>query len=136
MDVLTLTTHHLIKGEDLNHHGTLYAGRGAEWFVESGFTAAASITQPENIVCSKIHGMAFTRPVKKGEIIRYDSKVILSGHTRLVSFVRATVKGELALEGFITFVHVDLEGSPIPHGVEITPTLPEDIELHKKAKTL
>ena len=31
----------LVKGEDLNHHGTLYAGRTAEWFVEAGFIAAA-----------------------------------------------------------------------------------------------
>ena len=29
-------TYHLVKSEDLNHHGTLYAGRNAEWFVESG----------------------------------------------------------------------------------------------------
>jgi hypothetical protein len=27
----------LVKSEDLNHHGTLFAGRTAEWFVESGF---------------------------------------------------------------------------------------------------
>lgn len=25
---------HLIKSEDLNHHGTLFAGRTAEWLVE------------------------------------------------------------------------------------------------------
>ena len=26
----TITTMHLVKGEDLNHHGTLYAGRGVD----------------------------------------------------------------------------------------------------------
>ncbi|MEL7655970.1 MAG: acyl-CoA thioesterase, partial [Bacillota bacterium] len=33
---------HLVKSEDLNHHGTLFAGRSAEWLVEAAFVAAAS----------------------------------------------------------------------------------------------
>ena len=60
MDVKTFTNYHLVKSEDLNHHGTLYAGRCAEWFVESGFIAAATLTRPENIVCLKIHGMTLS----------------------------------------------------------------------------
>lgn len=28
MRMKTLTIHHLVKGEDLNHHRTLFAGRG------------------------------------------------------------------------------------------------------------
>ncbi|MDP2989667.1 MAG: hypothetical protein Q8O57_03775 [Kiritimatiellota bacterium] len=46
MKITTYVTNHLVKSEDLNHHGTLYAGRTAEWFVESGFIAAASLTHP------------------------------------------------------------------------------------------
>jgi acyl-CoA hydrolase len=33
---------HLLKGEDQNNHGTIFAGQGAKWFVESGFVAAAN----------------------------------------------------------------------------------------------
>ena len=44
MSMKTFVTHRLVKGEDLNHHGTLFAGRSAEWFVESGFIAAAATT--------------------------------------------------------------------------------------------
>src|SRR5665254_21309 len=33
---------HLVKSEDLNHHGTLYAWRSAEWLVEGAFVAAAA----------------------------------------------------------------------------------------------
>ena len=40
-------TYHLVKGEDLNHHGRLYAGRNAEWFVESGFIAAETSEENE-----------------------------------------------------------------------------------------
>ncbi len=52
----------LVKSEDLNHHGTLFAGRCAEWFVEAGFIAVASVLPAENIVCMKIHGLEFSRP--------------------------------------------------------------------------
>lgn len=136
MDVTTVTTHHLIKSEDLNHHGTLYAGRSAEWFVESGFIAAAKLTSPENIVCLRIHGMTFTRPVHKGDIAIYESKIIDTGRSRLVAYVCMKVKDELVVEGFITFVHVDLEGHSQPHGIQIEPTCPEDIELQQRARNL
>jgi acyl-CoA hydrolase len=136
MEIVTYTSSHLVKSEDLNHHGTLYAGRTAEWFVESGFIAAASLTRPENIVCLKIHGMTFSRPVKKGEIICFESKIVYTGKSRLIAYVRVKVGGQVVVEGFITFVHVDLDGKPLPHGVVLTPAAPEDIELQERAKAL
>ncbi|HMN59040.1 MAG TPA: hotdog domain-containing protein [Anaerolinea sp.] len=138
MPIPIFVTHHLVKGEDLNHHGTLYAGRSAEWFVESGFIAAAGITRPENIVCLKIHGMTFTRPVKRGEVIRMESRVIFTGKSRMVSFIQ--MKGrkpdDLIVQGFITFVHVDQEGKPLPHGIVIIPDTPEESDLQELARAL
>ena len=61
MKIRKVTTNHLVKGEDLNHHGTLFAGRAAEWFVESGFLAAAAWVPAENIVLVKINSMTFSR---------------------------------------------------------------------------
>jgi len=136
MDVTTLVSHHLVKSEDLNHHGTLYAGRSAEWFVESGFTAAASLTKPENIVCMQIHGMSFSRPVHRGEIVRFESKVVLTGRSRMVTYICMIAGGQKVVEGFITFVNVDSEGKTLPHGIEITPATDEDIELQAKARAL
>ncbi len=136
MDVPLYVIHHLVKSEDLNHHGTLFAGRSAEWFVESGFIAAASLTHPENIVCVKIHGMVFSRPVHLGEIVRFDSKIILAGRTRLVAHIAANVCGEEMASGFITFVHVDLQGKPLPHHIIIEPTNPLDQDLQEKARAL
>jgi acyl-CoA hydrolase len=129
MDVQTFITHHLVKSEDLNHHGTLYAGRSAEWFVESGFTAAASLTKPDNIVCMQIHGMSFTRPVRRGEIVRFESKVVHTGRSRMITYIRMVVNEQKVVDGFITFVHVDGEGKALPHGIEINPTCEEDINL-------
>lgn len=34
-------TTHLVKSEDLNHHGTLFAARMASWFVDAAFARAA-----------------------------------------------------------------------------------------------
>ena len=138
MEIKTTSTCRLVKGDALNHHGTLFAGRGAEWFVESGFIAAASLTAPANTVCVKIHGMVFTRPVKNGSIIRCESKVVYAGKTSLVAYVKIVIHptNEFVVDGFLTFIHVDLDGKPVPHGVTIEASTPEDIELQSKAKAI
>ena len=114
-----VATQHLVKGEDLNHHGTLFAGRAAEWFVESGFLAAAAWVPTENIVLVKINSMTFSRPVKRGAVLRLDSEVVRAGRTSLEARIEGTAEGEVSLEGSITFVNVDAEGKPVAHGIEI-----------------
>jgi acyl-CoA hydrolase len=136
MEFPVFTSVHLVKGEDLNHHGTLYAGRTAEWFVESGFIAAASMTKPENIVCLKIHGMTFSRPIRKGELPVFTSRIALTGDTKIVSLIEVRVLGKLAVRGFITFIHVDLEGKPLPHGLDFVPHTEEEKSLNEEAKAL
>ncbi|PKN70815.1 MAG: acyl-CoA thioesterase [Deltaproteobacteria bacterium HGW-Deltaproteobacteria-12] len=128
----------MVKGDDLNHHGTLFAGKTAMWFVEAGFIAAASLTKPQSIVCLNIHGMLFMKPIPNGSIIRFESKVVLAGSTRLVSYVKVVDNSneDLLLDGFITFIHVDKDARGIPHGVVINVNDPEDIALQEKAKKL
>jgi acyl-CoA hydrolase len=130
------TSNHLVKSEDLNHHGTLYAGRSAEWFVEAGFIAAARIKPPNSIVCLKIHGMTFSRPVKCGEIVTYNSKIIYARTTSLVAFIDVRAKEELVVRGFITFIHVDDDSKPIPHGITIIPVTEEDRRIQEEAIAL
>lgn len=129
-------THHLVKSEDLNHHGTLYAGRTAEWFVEAGFIAAARLSKPENIVCLNIHGMQFTQPVKRGEILCLESRIVLAGQTSLVVHVQAMKDDQMLLSGFITFVHVGSDGKPQPHNVTINASSDEERALQAQAKQL
>ncbi|MFZ3069607.1 MAG: hotdog domain-containing protein [Anaerolineaceae bacterium] len=136
MKMQTLTIYHLVKSEDLNHHRTLFAGRGAEWLVEAGFIAAASLLPPEFILCVKIHGMEFKRPVRPGEIIQFSTTVVLNGRSRLISYVRAEVKGELAVDGYITFVYVDENGKARAHGLVIEAETPEEIALQEHARQL
>jgi len=133
-----MVTMRLVKSEDLNHHGTLFAGRTAEWFVESGFIAAASLLNPQNIVCLKIHGMFFTKPARSGDVLKFSSKVVFAGKTSLTSYVHVDKKGidEPLVDGFVTFIHVDEETRPSPHFLEINPITEEDKNLYQTAKNL
>lgn len=136
MTAATSHIQHLIKSEDLNHHRTLYAGRTAEWFVETGFVAAASLLPPENVVCLKIHGMEFMRPVHVGEIANFEGKVVYAGTSSLIAYVHMHVKDHAVVEGFITFIHVTEDGSPVPHGLKIHPETAEEQELYERARKL
>jgi acyl-CoA hydrolase len=136
MQMKTLIIHHLVKGEDLNHHQSLYAGRGAEWMVEAGFIAASDLLPPQYVLCLKIHGMTFQRPVRPGEVIRFESKIVFTGRSRLIAYVRATTKEELTVDGFLTFVYVDDHGKSRPHGITIEAETPEEVELQERASKL
>lgn len=130
----------LVKSEELNHHGTLFAGRTAEWFVESAFIAAAStLGDPKNVVCLNIHGLLFRHPVNKGEIAKFSSRVAHLGKTSIVVYTK--METELTkltpVEGFITFISVDEDGNKIPHGLVLDSTTDEhELQIREKAKNL
>jgi acyl-CoA hydrolase len=131
-------TTRLVKSEDLNHHGTLFAGRTAEWFVESGFIAAATLINPKWIVCLKIHGMYFNKPAHPGDILKFSSKIVYTGKSSLIAYI--SVEGENInipfVSGFITFIHVNEETKPTAHNIEISPETEEDKALLEEAKNL
>jgi len=130
----------LVKSEELNHHGTLFAGRTAEWFVESAFIAAAStMGNPQNVVCLNIHGLLFRHPVNKGEIVKFTSKVVHLGKTSIVVYTK--METEIAkttpVDGFITFISIDENGNKYPHGLVLDETQDEEeIKIRERAKSL
>jgi len=124
-DLPTITASHLAKSIDLNHHGTLFAGRMAEWVVEVGFMAAraALACGPDQLVCACLDRLNFTRSVPKG------STVVITGHGAHVGRSSVTIYIEACLLGtqgqsdhvtgaYATFVHVEA-GSAKPHGVTV-----------------
>jgi acyl-CoA hydrolase len=80
--------------------------------------------------------MTFLRPVKGGDVITFESRIILAGRTSLHAHILMRAKGEFVMEGFITFVHVDREGRARPHGIEITTVTEADQVLLKQLKAL
>jgi acyl-CoA hydrolase len=133
-----MVTMRLVKSEDLNHHGTLFAGRTAEWFVESGFIAAASLLNPQNVVCLRIHGMFFTKPAKSGDVLKFSSKIVYTGKTSLTSYVHVEKNGDEKplVDGFVTFIHVNEETKSAPHYLEVNPVSDSDKALYETAKNL
>jgi acyl-CoA hydrolase len=132
----TFVTNRLVKGEYLNHHGTLYAGRTAEWFVESAFVAAGSVLPSKNIVCKKIHGLTFLKPVKPGQIVCFNSRIAFAGKSSLRVYVKVNLihqTEELYVEGFVTFIHVNENTEPVPHHIKIVPETDEEKIIYEKA---
>lgn len=130
----------LVKSEELNHHGTLFAGRTAEWFVESAFIAAAStIGNPKNVVCLNIHGLLFRHPVNKGEIVKFTSKVVHLGKTSIVVYTKmeTEIAKTMPVDGFITFISVDENGNKAPHGLSLDEVQDEEeLALREQVKNL
>jgi acyl-CoA hydrolase len=133
-----IVTTRLVKSEDLNHHGTLFAGRTAEWFVESGFIAATSHLNPRSVVCLNIHGMFFTRPARSGDILRFSSSIVYTGKTSITVYVHVEKREEERplVDGFVTFIHVDENTRPFPHFLDIEPSSEEEKRLYETAKAL
>ncbi|HHW19325.1 MAG TPA: acyl-CoA thioesterase [Firmicutes bacterium] len=130
----------LIKEEDLNHHGTLFAGRMAEWFIEACFIAACrTIGRPEEVVCLKLHGLEFTNPASKGDILTFRTFPVRTGRTSLTVFGRV-IKNDSPnpmVDGFVTFVKVDTEGRPVPHGIVLPePRSEEERRIREIAENL
>lgn len=130
----------LIKSEDLNHHGTLFAGRMAEWFVEGTFIAASRmIGDPKSIVCVKLHGLKFGTPANKGDIIELETKVVAVGNTSITVYGKVTRNeaASILVDGFTTFVCVDEEGKKMVHNLpKPEATTEEEVLLIARAKEL
>lgn len=133
-------TSHLVAGEDLNHHGTLFAARAAAWFVEAAFVAASCAYGKNEMVCRNLHNMSFFRPVKPGTILKFTARVVLTGKTSFIVAVTAAdaLSGETAVEGMITFVTVDeATGKKVEHHIVLDePADEEEIRQRRAAEEL
>lgn len=134
-------TSHLVKSEDLNHHGTLFAGRSVEWLVESGFIcAAASHGNPADILCINVHGFIFKSPVPKGDILLMTSYLAKVGKTSLTVYIKAEseISKQSPTDGFITFVCVDEKtNEKKAHGILLDETADaEELLIRARAQRL
>jgi acyl-CoA hydrolase len=131
------TISHLIKPEDLQHHGTLFAGQMAKWLVETLFISACRfIGKPKDIVCVQIHGLNFTKPIENGDIIEIKARVALAGSRSVICYGEASCEGDVTprVTGMATFVTVDKEGKTYEHGLSLPPEyIEENRAIYEKA---
>ena len=136
MFMKTIDTYHFVKSEDLNHHGTLFAGRAAEWFVESGLMSTSAVVPVEQVVLRKIESMNFLRPVPLGKVLHMEGTIVYAGRTSLVSHIEGSTEEGVCLEGFITYVNLGEDRRPMAHGVTIEARSEEERGLQEKARQL
>jgi len=112
-------TTHLVKAEDINNHDTLYAGRMAEWVVESAYIASAqTVGDKGQMVCVNLNNIRFIKPVLLGDILTLQGQVLKLGRTSLTVEIKAFVGNAVCLEGEGVFVCVDHEGKKVAHGIQ------------------
>lgn len=139
MSLKKIISHRLVKSEDLNHHGTLFAGRASEWIVEAGFTAVAIPLQADNIVCCKVDGLDFYQPVRLGSVLVLESTIAYVGSTSIMVNVKVILakNPEIKMcEAFLIFVHVDERTHPYAHNLVVNPETEEEKALYNRAKEL
>ena len=126
----------LVKLADLNHHQTFFAGRCAEWFLESSYFAVAQYVDTKDTVLMMLHGIDWHFPIFAGDIVTYESKVVSAGHSTLTVFTkmyRSREPEKVAADGFATFSYLDENHKSKPHGIVITPENEEERRLNEAA---
>ena len=121
--LLESTLLHMVRPQDLNHHGTLFAGQMASWLVEAGFIAAARLCgKPEDIVCVQINEMTFKKPINLGDVIEIKSQIAYLGSTSIAvqSYVFRKQDEAPLVSNMATFVSVDKNNKPYQHGLKLT----------------
>ncbi len=113
---------HMVRMENLNHHGNLYAGQGIEWMIETSFIVVCTeYGDPQGLLYKNTHKFDFYHSVNPGDIITYEGLIVRTGRTSLT--VRVGLYNEktgvLHAEGFTTFVTVDENNRSTPHGIEL-----------------
>ncbi len=131
-----ITTNHLVRNENLNHHSTLYAGYGAEWLIETAYMTAVDTLQTNSIVAVKVGEISYHAPVHVGEVLRIEGKPIYAGKTSLIVYVAAYVGETNTHEGFVIFVNVGKDGKSQVHGIVIETKSVEDQVLQERAKKM
>jgi acyl-CoA hydrolase len=118
-------TSKLVKGQDMNHHDTLFAGRLAEWISEVSFMGASDLYgkygETDHLVAVEMHSMKYLGPTFNGDIIRFVSMGVQAGRTSLTVYTKALRNNSDIKVGecFVTFVCIDLDKEKIPHNIVI-----------------
>jgi acyl-CoA hydrolase len=118
-----VATIHLVKGADLNHHQTLYAGRCVEWCVEAAYVAAeCCFDQPQPLVFVSIRNLSMRSPARIGDLLRYVGTIDYVGESTIgvkvdVQTVQPVDEPRAIATGTFLFCTVDDDGRAVEHGL-------------------
>lgn len=136
-----ITTTQLVKGEDLNHHLTLYGGRCVEWCVQAAYVAAENcFDASRRLVFMSIGNLSMREPARLGEIIQLSGLVDYIGESTIgvrVDGRKLQPKDDprLVVTGTFLFCTVDEQNKAVPHGLPaLVPASPAAENRWKKAE--
>jgi acyl-CoA hydrolase len=121
--LLESVTLHLIRPEDLNHHGTMFAGQIAKWLIEAGLIAASKLVgKPEDVVCVQVNSLTFKKPLNNGDLIEIRSRIAHLGSSSITVYSEILRKKDTVpvVSNIATFVTVDKQNKPYKHGFQLS----------------
>lgn len=110
----------LVKSEDLNGAGSLFGGKALAWIDEEAAIYAFCQLGSKNLVTKAMSTINFKAPAKLGDIIEIGCDVVNFGNTSITvscSMRNKTTQQEIVTVSEITFVNLDDNGRPVPHGI-------------------
>ncbi len=117
---------YLLMPDQANAYGTAFGGVIMAW-IDMVASMAAQKHSGSQIVTASIESMSFLEPIRIGEHVHLQAKVVYTGRTSMQVEVRVfrenPLKGisGLATTAYLTFVAIDQNNRPIP----VTPLLPQ-----------
>lgn len=130
---------HLIKMEDLNPHQTFFAGRCAEWLIESSYFAINQCLETKDCVLMVQHGINYRSPMRLGDIVTFESKIVNAGKSTVTVYTKVYRSREpevITAYGFSTFAHLDADRTSAPHGLVVEAVTEEEKALQQEAAEL
>ena len=129
----------LVLPNDTNLLGNLLGGRLLHWIDIVGALAATRLAR-NTVATVSIESVDFRHPIRKGEMVMLNARVVWSGRTSIR--VRVLVKAENMYTGAViptnnavlTFVAMDESGKPCPVP-KIYPATEEDTAYYNEAQT-
>ncbi len=112
-------TRRWIKPEDLNPNGTLFGGKLLSWIDEEAVIYAMIQLDNKRIVTKYMSEIDFVSSAKQGDIIELGIVATNFGRTSIT--LQCEVRNKMTRKTIlqidkITFVNLDTEGKPSPHG--------------------
>ncbi len=112
-------TRRWIKPEDLNPNGTLFGGKLLSWIDEEAVIYAMIQLDNKRIVTKYMSEINFVSSAKQGDIIELGIVATNFGRTSIT--LQCEVRNKMTRKTIlqidkITFVNLDVEGKPSPHG--------------------
>ena len=115
-------TRKMVMPPDLNGANTLFGGKAFSMIDEEAYVYASCQLEYNKLVTVNVSEMTFTSPARAGDIIEIGAEVIKFGRTSITLKViirNKTTKQNICVVDSITFVSIDENGRPTPHGKTI-----------------